>query len=204
MNTTNLVAFLANARSGQFQEVDSSVLSQYGLDESVLHLTVSQMADLLVDHDRQLQEAHQQAVGEVVQLARLKVEQLQSDLAHSAEKLENEKTWADGQIQMLTHRCEQYEAVLPGLSRGNTSWMSFRFWWFVIGALFVMLWAFKSQFAVDSLIFVIGWIAAYSGVFISRLLHFIAHPVRQLMHMPALRCYARRLNHVRPQPTRVN
>lgn len=204
MNTHNLVAFLAAARSGQVLGVDSDVLAHYGVDDSVLNLTVEVMADHLVAHDRQLREDHKREGMKIVQLAQLEIEQLQNELARSAEHLQREKAWADGQIQMLTHRCEQYETILPGLSGGNTRWMSFRTWWFIIGVLFLLLWAFKSDYAVDSLIFAIGWIASYSGVFLGKLLSFFLKPLRDLIRLPAFRRYAPRLERDRPQPVRVN
>ncbi|WP_313025481.1 hypothetical protein [Pseudomonas lopnurensis] len=203
MNTHNLVAFLAAARSGQILGVDSEVLAQYGLDDSVLHLTVEDMADHLVAHDRLVHDEHKREGMKLVQLAQLEIERLQHELARNAERLQHEKAWADGQIQMLTHRCEQYEAILPGLSGGNTRWMSFRTWWFVIGVLFLALWAFKADYAVDSLIFSIGWIASYSGVFLGKLFSFISMPVRRLFRLPVTCRSAPRLGRDIPQPVRV-
>jgi len=204
MNTHNLVAFLAAARSGQILGVDSDVLAQYGLDDSVLNMTVENMADHLVAHDRLLHDERKRDGMKFVQLAQLEIERLNNELARNAERLQHEKEWADGQIQMLTHRCEQYEAILPGLSGGNTRWMSFRTWWFIIGVVFLLLWACKSDYAVDSLIFSIGWIASYSGVFLGKLLSFFLKPLRDLVRLPALRHYAPRLERERPQPVRVN
>lgn len=204
MKTHNLVAFLAAARSGQILGVDNDVLAQYGLDDSVLNMTVENMADHLVAHDRLLREERVHDGIELVQLAQLEIEQLQNELAKSKERLQHEKAWAEGQIQMLTHRCEQYEAILPGLSGGNTRWMSFRTWWFIVGVIFLLLWAFKSDYAVDSLIFSIGWIASYSGVFLGKLLSFFLKPLRDLIRLPAFRHYAPRLERGRPQPVRVN
>lgn len=204
MNTHNLVAFLAAARSGQVLGVDSEVLARYGLDDSVLNLTVEVMADHLVAHDRQLREDHRREGVNLVNLAQLEIERLNNELARSTQRLQQEKDWADGKIQMLTHRCEQYEEILPGLSGGNTRWMSFRTWWFIIGVLFLLLWAFKSDYAVDSLIFAIGWIASYSGVFLGKLLGFFWKPLRELIRLPAFRHYAPRLERDRTQPARVN
>ncbi|WAJ37246.1 hypothetical protein OU800_21985 [Pseudomonas sp. GOM7] len=203
MNTHNLVAFLAAARTGQIQEIDPDVLQGFGLDGSVLNLTVENMADHLVAHDRLLHEEHKQDGLKLVQLAQLEIERLQNELERKHERLQHERAWTDGQIQMLTHRCEQYEAILPGLSGGNTRWMSFRTWWFAIGVLFLVLWAFKSDYAVDSLIFSIGWIASYSGVFLGKVLSFCMKPLRDLIRLPAFRHYAPRLERESPQPVRV-
>ncbi|MHB0818489.1 hypothetical protein ACYCFK_09435 [Stutzerimonas stutzeri] len=203
MKTANLVAFLAAARSGQILEVDTNVLEQYGLDESVLHLTVEQLADHLVALHSQMQAECQQSELHLNHLSQLKIEQLQLDLDDQRAKLQHEQAWANRQIQALTHKCEQYEAILPGLSGGNSRWMSFRTWWFVIGVVFLLLWAFKSEYAVDSLIFSIGWIASYTGVFMDKLFSFLLKPLRNMMRLPASRHDTPRLGRRRPQPIRV-
>ncbi|OLU25488.1 hypothetical protein BVH03_17700 [Pseudomonas sp. PA15(2017)] len=203
MKTANLVAFLAAARSGQFLEVDSAVLEQYDLDGSVLHLTVDELADHLVALHTQMQAERLQAELQIHNQSLLKIEQLQREVETQRAKLQHEKDWADSQIQALTYKCEQYEAILPGLSQGNTRWMSFRTWWWVIGLLFLALWAFKSDYAVDSLIFSIGWIGSYSGVFLGKLFRFLGQPLRELIRMPALRCHAPRLERKAQQPFRV-
>lgn len=204
MQTNNLVALLAAARSGQIQEVDKAVLEQYGLDESVLHLTVDDLADHLLALQAQMQEERQQAELLIHQQALLKIEQLKRDLVDQRAKLLHEKEWADNQIQTLTYKCEQYEAILPGVAAGNIRWMSFRTWWFVIGVVFLMLLTIKAEFAVDSLIFTLGWLLSYSGVFLGKALGFFLQPLRDLIRLPALRRYAPRLGRDAHQPVRTS